>query len=100
MLPEVSRSASVGTLASSSNPRHHQNSIYFDPSKLAQRPLLGRRSFFLLLLKSDACVEITGLHYEKHPLWYPFVTAYPHPVNLHRNLQFGIVMAWLAGSNA
>ena len=37
MFPEVSRSAKVGTLASSSNFRYHQNLIYFDLSKLVKR---------------------------------------------------------------
>jgi hypothetical protein len=32
-------------LTSSSNPRHHQNLIYFDLSKLAKRPLLGRQYY-------------------------------------------------------
>lgn len=31
--------------ARGSNPRHDQNLIYFDLSKLAQRPLLGRDEF-------------------------------------------------------
>lgn len=31
-----------GFLFRSSNPRHHQNLIYFDVSKLAKRPVLGR----------------------------------------------------------
>ena len=29
----------------SSNPSPHQNLIYFDPSKLAKRPLLGRQNY-------------------------------------------------------
>jgi hypothetical protein len=33
----------VGFPEDGSNPRPHQNLIYFDLSKLAQRPLLGRQ---------------------------------------------------------
>ncbi|NBP11519.1 MAG: hypothetical protein EBW73_02770 [Betaproteobacteria bacterium] len=43
------RQQSVG----GSNPRHHQNWIYFDFSKLAKRPLLARHANFLQSFKSS-----------------------------------------------
>ncbi len=39
----ATRSNFCETLAGSSNPRPHQNLIYFDFSKLAKRPPLGRQ---------------------------------------------------------
>ena len=35
----------MGGVVDNSNPRPHQNSIYFDLSKLAKRPLLGRQNY-------------------------------------------------------
>ncbi|MEY3561901.1 MAG: hypothetical protein RL068_1053, partial [Actinomycetota bacterium] len=39
---EGQRSGCLLNRLASSNPGYHQNLIYFDPSKLAKRPLLGQ----------------------------------------------------------